>query len=148
MRDLHDLEEHDFFTFCADALIVGGATGLIAALEHIGLWPIVRHIDPSDELAVLFPYIAGTATIGAGVTALAVRWRLPQIAIAFWACAGGVGVVVGGLRYYRKWLRLEAASHRRRGYGAGHVAGVEVYRSEFEGRSAPHRGAGGPHYHN
>lgn len=128
---------HDFSTYCADVMVAGAGAGLIAALEHVSMWPITQHMDPSDPLLPLLPYVIGTATIGAGLTGLAIKWRDPRLAVASWGVIGSVGAVVAGLRLYRKWLSLEAGIHINKGYGAGHVAGARSYASEYQERRTP-----------
>lgn len=131
---------NDFSTNFTDALIAAGGVGLLQALEHVGLWPIVQHIAPGDELSPLVPYTLGTATIGLGLTALAIRWKDPRLVMAFWLLAGASGAAVGGLRLYRHWLRVEMGLYEEAGHGAGLIDGTRSTWNVIERRSPTHPG--------
>lgn len=116
--------ETAFADQCIDVVLASGVTGLIFALEHLGLWDLTRQLDPKNPLTPLLPYTLGTATIAAGATVLAIKWRMPIVGITVWALAGSGGVVIGALRLYRRWLALEASDHELVGHGAGVIDGT------------------------
>lgn len=118
----------DYEALAAGALVAGALL-----LEHVTLWPCLRHVSLHDELAPLFPYIVGTATLGVGLTALAsvrpLRWT------DFWLVAGPGGATVAAARLWRWWLSHERLLYEDKGRIIGHVAGGRWGLDEADARS-------------
>lgn len=96
-----------------DAVVAGSATAGMLLVEHVTLW------DEPFRLNRPAAYVVGTATLGVGFTAWAIRHRLHQAAIAWWAIAGIGGVVVISAH----WVRRVFDAVDERAFAAGQVAG-------------------------
>ena len=119
---------------CVELALVCGVTGLVYAVEHLGLWDLTRQLDPKNPLTPLLPYTLGTATLASAATVLALRWKMPMLAITIWALAGTGGTVIGGLRLYRRWRDLEASDNQLVGHGAGLIDGTRNATHVYERR--------------
>lgn len=119
---------------CIDLALVCSITGLVYAVEHLGLWDLTRQLDPKNPLTPLLPYTIGTATIASAATVLALRWRQPMLAITIWALSGTGGAVIGSLRLYRKWRENEAKDNQQVGHGAGLIDGTRNTIHAYERR--------------
>lgn len=105
----------------AGACVAGVAVAAALLLEHEALWPWVQHMRLDHELTPLFPYTVGTATIGVGLSALALK--RPLTIADFWVIAGIGGACVAARRMVRWYVALDRRVHERRGEVIGHGAG-------------------------
>ncbi len=118
----------------ATSALVGVATGAVLLAEHVALWPLTELMTPGDEIAPLFPYIVGSATVAAGQTVLA------QIRPLKWWDLW-VGLIIGGgivatARIYRRWLRYTLTVERENGHAHGQVEGARTYGETYRRRGA------------
>jgi hypothetical protein len=103
------------------AAIAGIAVAAALLLEHESLWPWVQHMRLDHEITPLFPYTVGTATIGVGLSALALK--RPLTIADFWIIAGIGGAAVAARRMVRWYTALDRRLHERRGEVVGLGAG-------------------------
>lgn len=103
------------------AAVAGVAVAAALLLEHEALWPWVQHMRLNHEITPLLPYTVGTATIGLGLSALALK--RPLTIADFWIIAGIGGAAVAARRMVRWYVALDRRVHERRGEIVGHGAG-------------------------
>jgi hypothetical protein len=117
-------ESTEFYQDCVAAGALGAGLG---ALAHLGLWPIVKHLDPADPLAPLFSYGMGVSLIAIPFVPLMLKWRMGRAVAGLLFCIGGVGGSVTSLRLYRKWVDLDRRLTRSSGHVAGIIQGARDY---------------------